>query len=148
MFALLALICTCPRNQRLDLFFWKGLTLCSKVLGSPNPQFWDPMILRITKIISIIISAKGKRLTHTKDEVVQFSPNRSCTIKFKGIQTWKKLWLSSFATTTCTAGMLVKYGEFCKITMMYTYVLDLQLYMIVCYDSELNINFNIIARTR
>ena len=32
-----------PKNHWILL--WRGLTLYSRVLGSPNHQFWDPMIL-------------------------------------------------------------------------------------------------------
>ena len=38
---------TYPKNHWTLL--WRGLTLYSRVLGSPNHQFWDPMILKVLK---------------------------------------------------------------------------------------------------
>ena len=37
--------CFFPKNA--GTLLWRGLTLYNRVLGSPNHQFWDPMILRV-----------------------------------------------------------------------------------------------------
>ena len=55
-----------PKNHWILL--WRGLTLYSRVLGSPNHQFWDPMILRAEGFFQQIQAfSRSKKSTEKKN---------------------------------------------------------------------------------